>query len=368
MSASRKLAVYREIRELGATATGRVVLASQRRSHQLVAIKHLSAACFADEVRRETFRREAKYLVSLTGPNIVRTLEYLESREGAAIVMEAVEGPSLRRLLTATGPCRPEAALALLRGTLITMAATHSHGIVHRDHKPENVFVDAAGHGRLTDIGIAAPVGHGVPATGTPAYLSPEQWSGWPATKAGDLYAASVVLFECVTGRPPFGAQTLRGLQAHHEISQPPLAGVPAPLRQLVATGLAKLPALRFRDAERFLAEVERVGVAAYGTEWSERGARELAGVASVLVSPLLWADEGAYVGAGADGAEHGPGSAVEAAIDVELELEATIEAKAESEPEVAPAIGRVTGHTIRTKLEAPVGADPSDPVHDAFP
>ena len=278
MSASRKLARYAEVRQLGEGATGRVVLAEHRRSHRLVAIKHLSPACFADPVRREVFRRETKFLSALTDPNVVRLLEYVESREGASIVTEAVQGTSLRRLLAANGPCPPEAALALLRGSLLGMASAHGRGIAHRDYKPENVLLDADGRSRLADFGIAAPVGYGVPARGTPAYLAPEQWNGWPATKASDIYAATVVFYECLTGRHPFSSTTLRGLQALHETEPPYLAAVPSAVRPLVATGLAKLPALRYRNVQAYLAVLERLAPMGYGADWHERGMRTLAG------------------------------------------------------------------------------------------
>jgi eukaryotic-like serine/threonine-protein kinase len=280
MSASRKLARYAEVRQLGAGATGRVVLAEHRRSHRLVAIKHLSPACFADPVRRELFRRETKFLAALSDPNVVRLLEYVESREGAAIVTEAVEGPSLRRLLAASGPCPPEVALTLLHGALLGMASAHRRGIAHRDYKPENVLLDAAGHSRLADLGIAAPIGYGVPACGTPAYLAPEEWNGWPATKASDIYAVTVVFYECLTGRRPFSSATLRGLQALHETEPPRLAAVPPAVRPLVATGLAKLPALRYRNVQTYITALERLAPIGFGADWHERGMRDLAGEA----------------------------------------------------------------------------------------
>src|SRR6266568_15471 len=115
-------------------------------------------------------RAEAAVLASLEDPNVVRLYQYVESPGGAAIVMELVEGVSLREILARQGKTTAEAALVVLQGSLLGLAAAHRRGVVHRDYKPENVLVDGAGASKLTDFGIAARAGDSPVAAGTLAY------------------------------------------------------------------------------------------------------------------------------------------------------------------------------------------------------
>jgi serine/threonine-protein kinase len=104
--------------------------------------------------------------------------------------MELVDGVSLHEMITRQGPTGPQSALAVLKGSLLGLAAAHALGIVHRDYKPENVLVDGAGHSKLTDFGVAARAGEAA-SGGTPLYMAPEQWAGAPASPATDIYAAT---------------------------------------------------------------------------------------------------------------------------------------------------------------------------------
>ena len=121
------------------------------------------------------FRGEATVLASLDDPNVVRLYEYVESPAGAAIVMELVGGVPLRAILTLQGKTTPEAALVVLQGSLLGLAAAHRRGVVHRDYKPENVLVNGDGVSKLTDFGIAARTGDCPIPAGTFAYAAPEQ-------------------------------------------------------------------------------------------------------------------------------------------------------------------------------------------------
>ena len=111
----------------------------------------------------EMFRGEAAVLASMDNPHVVRLYEYVESSSGAAIVMELVDGVSLRQILARQGGTTPEAALVVLQGSLLGLAAAHARGVVHRDYKPDNVLVDGDGASKLTDFGIAARAGDGRP-------------------------------------------------------------------------------------------------------------------------------------------------------------------------------------------------------------
>lgn len=276
---------YTEIRELGTGGAGRVVLARHDADDIPVAIKYLSDQMMADLHFVARFRHEARLLAAMDpNPHAARFYEYVETSRGAAIVMELIDGVSLRAMLRSEGPTGPEAALAVLKGSLLGLAAAHSIGVVHRDYKPENVMVEADGTSRLVDFGIAAQAGEGVNAAGTPPYMAPEQWQGGKAGPASDVYAATVVFFECLTGGRPFRAQNMAALARQHQATPPPVDEVPPPLRDLVERGMAKRPADRFASAEEFLRELEEVAAGTYGPAWEERGRRRLAALAGLLV------------------------------------------------------------------------------------
>ncbi|WP_169947864.1 serine/threonine-protein kinase [Microbispora sp. H11081] len=276
---------YRVTRELGAGGGGRVVLAVHEQSGATVAIKYLSEDLRRDGGFVARFRQEARLLVELDDPHVVRLYEYLETGRGAAIVMELVEGPTLRALLREQGPTGPEAALAVLKGSLLGLAAAHATGVVHRDYKPENVLVAADGTSKLADFGIAVRAGGSPAPAGTPPYMAPEQWAGATASPASDVYAATAVFFECLTGHRPYRATEHVVLRHMHMTAPVPLDEIPGPLRRLVARGMAKDPALRPSGAAAFVAELEEAAAAAYGPAWEERGRRRLAALAAALAA-----------------------------------------------------------------------------------
>ncbi|WP_211592863.1 serine/threonine-protein kinase [Microbispora sp. H10836] len=276
---------YRVTRELGAGGGGRVVLAVHEQSGATVAIKYLSEDLRRDEGFVARFRQEARLLVELDDPHVVRLYEYLETGQGAAIVMELVEGPTLRALLREQGPIGPEAALAVLKGSLLGLAAAHGTGVVHRDYKPENVLVATDGTSKLADFGIAVRAGGAPAPAGTPPYMAPEQWTGAAASPASDVYAATAVFFECLTGHRPYRATEHVVLRHMHMTAPVPVEEIPAPLRQLVARGMAKDPLLRPASAAAFVSELEEAATAAYGPAWEERGRRRLAALAAALAA-----------------------------------------------------------------------------------
>ncbi|MGW3205987.1 serine/threonine-protein kinase [Streptomyces sp. NPDC001135] len=273
---------YAAVRTLGEGAGGRVLLARHTATGVPVAIKYLSERLRADREFLARFRAEARLLGELRHPCVVRLYEYVEARAGAAIVMEAVDGVSLRQLLRRHGATGAEAALVLLKGSLLGLAAAHTAGVVHRDYKPENVLVRADGTSALVDFGIAVRSGRETEAAGTPAYMAPEQWNGEPVGPAADVYAASVVFFECLMGRRPFPGDDVTALRLQHLRAPAPLDDVPAPVRVLLRAGLAKDPADR-PDVETFLADLERSATEGYGAGWEERGRRRLAELAALL-------------------------------------------------------------------------------------
>jgi serine/threonine-protein kinase len=279
---------FTQLTVLGEGGFGRVVLARHDATSRVVAIKYLAAT---DEPSRAHFRHEAAILRRVSSQHVARLYEFVETKAGAAIVMEAVPGVSLKEILARHGTLAPEAALAILKGSLLGLAAAHAAGTVHRDYKPGNVLVQPNHQSKLVDFGIALLSGHSGLSSGTPAYMAPEQWQGGPATPATDVYAATCVFFLCVTGFRPFTDSDTERLRHAHQFVPPPVEQVPEQLRGLVARGMAKDVTRRPAGAAAFVAELEAAAVAGYGTDWEPTGWQRLAGFAGALlsVSPMAW-------------------------------------------------------------------------------
>ncbi|MFE8978278.1 serine/threonine-protein kinase [Streptomyces cyaneofuscatus] len=247
---------------LGRGATGTVWRARQRETAgaeaavagqpgETVAIKVLKEelANDADVVMR--FLRERSVLLRLTHPNIVRTRDLVVEGDLLALVMDLIDGPDLHRYLRANGPLTPVAAALLTAQIADALAASHADGVVHRDLKPANVLLDERGGGMtpmLTDFGIARLADSpGLTRThefvGTPAYVAPESAEGRPQTSAVDIYGAGILLYELVTGRPPFAGGTALEV-LHRHLSEEPRrpSTVPEPLWTVIERCLRKDP------------------------------------------------------------------------------------------------------------------------------
>ncbi|MEU6390751.1 serine/threonine-protein kinase [Streptomyces sp. NPDC046939] len=247
---------------LGRGATGTVWRARQRETAgaeaavagqpgETVAIKVLKEelANDADVVMR--FLRERSVLLRLTHPNIVRTRDLVVEGELLALVMDLIDGPDLHRYLRENGPFSPVAAALLTAQIADALAASHADGVVHRDLKPANVLLkqdDAGMHPMLTDFGIARLADSpGLTRThefvGTPAYVAPESAEGRPQTSAVDIYGAGILLYELVTGRPPFsGGSALEVLHQHLSAEPRRPSTVPDPLWTVIERCLRKNP------------------------------------------------------------------------------------------------------------------------------
>ncbi|WP_431986992.1 serine/threonine-protein kinase [Streptomyces griseoflavus] len=247
---------------LGRGATGTVWRARQRETAgaeaavpgqpgETVAIKVLKEelASDADVVMR--FLRERSVLLRLTHPNIVRVRDLVVEGDLLALVMDLVEGPDLHRHLRENGPFTPVAAALLTAQIADALGASHADGVVHRDLKPANVLLKQTGgemHPMLTDFGIARLADSpGLTRThefvGTPAYIAPESAEGRPQTSAVDIYGAGILLYELVTGRPPFsGGSALEVLHQHLSAEPRRPSTVPDPLWTVIERCLRKNP------------------------------------------------------------------------------------------------------------------------------
>ncbi|MFC7470463.1 serine/threonine-protein kinase [Actinomadura keratinilytica] len=181
---------------------------------ETVAIKVLKEELASDPDIVMRFLRERSVLLRLTHPNIVRVRDLVVEGDLLALVMDLVDGPDLHRYLRENGPLSPVAASLLTAQVADALAASHADGVVHRDLKPANVLLRESGgelHPLLTDFGIARLADSpGLTRThefvGTPAYVAPESAEGRPQTSAVDIYGAGILLYELLTGRPPFAA------------------------------------------------------------------------------------------------------------------------------------------------------------------
>lgn len=288
---------------LGRGATGTVWRARQREAAgaeaavtgqpgELVAIKVLKEelANDADVVMR--FLRERSVLLRLTHENIVRTRDLVVEGDLLALVMDLIDGPDLHRYLRDNGPLSPVAASLLTAQIADALAASHADGVVHRDLKPANVLVserDGQMHPMLTDFGIARLADSpGLTRThefvGTPTYVAPESAEGRPQTSAVDIYGAGILLYELLTGRPPFaGGTALEVLQRH--LSEEPRrpSTVPEPLWTVIERCLSKDPDRR-PSAEN-LARALRTVAAGIGVHANSAQIAAADGVA-VLLAP----------------------------------------------------------------------------------
>jgi serine/threonine-protein kinase len=237
-----------------------------------VAVKVMDSRYAGDDQFLTRFQLEARTVARLKDPGLVAVYDQGMDARHPFLVMELVEGGTLRELLAERGPMPPHAVVAVLRPVLGGLAAAHRAGLVHRDVKPENVLISDQGDVKIADFGLVRAVAAaGITSTsvilGTAAYLSPEQVSDGPSNRAGprsDVYSAGILTYELLTGRTPFTGDTSLSIayqRLDHDVPPPSamIDGVPTQLDALVGRATARDPADRYADAIEMADEVDAI-------------------------------------------------------------------------------------------------------------
>lgn len=263
---------------IGRGGMAEVYEGTDRRLNRRVAIKVLRPDLARDPMFQERFRREAQSAAGLNHPNIVAIYDTGEDLIGDGanqvsvpyIVMEFVDGVTLRHMLNNGPRILPERALEVIAGVLAALDYAHRHGIVHRDIKPANIMINTNGDAKVMDFGIARAMSDAatsVTATsavmGTAQYLSPEQARGELVDARSDIYSSGCVLYELLTGVTPFNGDSPVAIAYQHvnEPPKPPSAldnSIPSSLDSITLGALAKSPSNRYQTAAEMRSDVER--------------------------------------------------------------------------------------------------------------
>ncbi|MEJ2863959.1 serine/threonine-protein kinase [Actinomycetospora flava] len=254
-----ELGPYRLGPSLGSGGMGEVYRAWDTRRSRWVALKLLHPRFSADAGYRARFRREAEAAADLREPHVVPVHDFGEIDGQLYLDMRLIDGTDLGTLLR-DGPLEPRRAVALVTQVAAALDAAHAAGLVHRDVKASNVLVGPGDFAYLADFGIARAAG---PATdsedgtviGTLASMAPERLRGEPADARSDVYSLACLLYECLTGGPPFGDEDASVLVAAHLYRAPLTDALPAALGDVVARGMAKHPEARHAGAGAFAAD-----------------------------------------------------------------------------------------------------------------
>lgn len=259
---------YRLLERIGGGGMAVVYLAEDTVLHRKVAVKFLREEFTQDAALVARFRQEAQASADLSHPNIVAIYDVGTDQGTDYIVMERVEGRTLKELLKEEGPLEPERALRFAVHIAEALAAAHARKIIHRDIKPENILVTSADRVKVTDFGIARAAGdativHTGSIIGSAHYLSPEQARGGFTDEKSDQYALGVVLYECLSGRRPFEGDNPLSVALQHVQGEPvPLQRIrprlPGKVAEVVARMLEKDPARRYPSTVALLQDLRQ--------------------------------------------------------------------------------------------------------------
>jgi hypothetical protein len=313
--------------------TGTVYIAYEPGLKRHVAIKELSPSLEQQPNFLNRFRAEAQVMTGLESVNCVRVYEFFETGGRAFLVEEFIDGSSLGHVIAKVGRLSPEQALGVLKGAVSGLGYAHSQRLLHRDLKPANILVDRDGVAKLANFGqalaVSRPEATGGLAEGTPAYMSPEQVQGRATDYRSDIYSAGAVLFELLTGKPPYIADSpAEVMRMHLEAPVPDPRrfnpDIPDEVAFLVGRALTKDPATRQQSATDFFKELDSAATAGYGSDWHSRSslkplvATAMAGAGAVTATPTTAAARGkagAAVAGQADAGQPAPGPATQAKV-----------------------------------------------------
>jgi eukaryotic-like serine/threonine-protein kinase len=262
---------YESRRRVGSGGMAEVYLAYDQLLDREVAVKALNDELASDPQFVERFRREARAAARLSHPNIVALHDYGATDDAYFIVMEFIDGQTVGDLVEAKGAMDPVRVAEIASDVASALERAHHSGLVHRDISAGNVMISSSGETKVTDFGIARVMDeHDQQTTagaktvfGTAAYISPEQAQGQSVDERTDLYSLGVVMFEMLTGRPPFMAENSLALASQHVLNDPPRpsslnGAIPPPLDAVVLRALAKRPEERFESAAAMREELGR--------------------------------------------------------------------------------------------------------------
>jgi serine/threonine-protein kinase len=234
-----------------------------------VTLKFPSPELVGDPATYERFLREMKIGKQLTHPAIPHAISIIEERPGPCLVLEYIEGRSLRAILQESAPLSLEQSLDITGQLAAALTYLHSNGVYHRDLKPENVLIDPSGKVHIIDFSIALLQGarrvtwsNLSDVLGTPDYMSPEQIKGKRGDARTDLYALGIMLYEMLTGTVPFHGDNALAVMHQHLTATPPLPrqsnpSIPSPIEAIMLKSIRKNPAERYQSAEALLNDLK---------------------------------------------------------------------------------------------------------------
>ncbi|NUS47525.1 MAG: serine/threonine protein kinase, partial [Gemmatimonadaceae bacterium] len=261
---------YEILREVGRGGTAVVYLARDRDTDAQVAIKLIHARYAEDAEAVARFAREARFVAQLEHPNVVGVHEVIHLDDGGvALVMAHIAGRTLKQRIAADGPLSPADTERVMRDVAAALGAAHARGIVHRDVKPENIFVDEEDRALLADFGVARSMStetqqltmHGV-AIGTPTYMAPEQIDGGELDGRGDIYSLGLVVWEMLVGHRPWEGEALYSVLYHQKHVRLPAVttlrdDVPPHLAEAIAGAIEKERECRWQTVDELIAALD---------------------------------------------------------------------------------------------------------------